>query len=107
MNALQLSGGFREGSISPIEVTELFLERAFEQSSPVYIKITDERALCEAHASTKRWQAKSPVSCLDGVPIAWKDLIDMEGEVSRAASILFKASEYLNIPVKLSRVFEL
>ena len=93
MNALQLSGGFREGSISPIEVTELFLERAFEQSSPVYIKITDERALCEAHASTKRWQAKSPVSCLDGVPIAWKDLIDMEGEVSRAASILFKDAE--------------
>ena len=90
MNALQLSQRFREGSTTPIEVTELCLERAFEQSSPVYIKITDERALSEARASTKRWEPKSPISCLDGVPIAWKDLIDMEGEVSRAASILFK-----------------
>ena len=78
MNALQLSQGFMEGSISPIEVTELCLERAFEQSSPVYIKITNERALSEARASAKRWEAKSPISCLDGVPIAWKDLIDME-----------------------------
>ena len=93
MNALQLSQRFKEGSTTPIEVTELCLERAFEQSSPVYIKITDERALSEARASTKRWEAKSPISCLDGVPIAWKDLIDMEGEVSRAASILFEGVE--------------
>ena len=77
MNALQLSKDL-EGSISPSEVTELCLERAVEQSSPVYIKITEERALSEARASTKRWKAKSPISCLDGVPIAWKDLIDME-----------------------------
>ena len=90
MNALQLSREFMEGSISPLEVTELYLERAFKQSSPIYIKITKDRALSEARASTKRWEIKSPLSRLDGVPIAWKDLIDMEGEVSRAASILFE-----------------
>ena len=90
MNALQISREFMEGSVSPLEVTELCLEKAFEQSSPIYIKITQERALSEARASTKRWEIKSPLSRLDGVPIAWKDLIDMQGEVSRAASILFK-----------------
>ena len=45
MNALQISREFMEGSVSPLEVTELCLEKAFEQSSPIYIKITQERAL--------------------------------------------------------------
>ncbi len=93
MTATDLHKAFKEESLSPIEVAEICLEKASKQTSPVYLKITEERALREARASTKRWEAKTPLSILDGVPLAWKDLIDMEGEKTTAASVLFMNSQ--------------
>ena len=90
MTALEVSQAFEEGVISPLKVAELCLDKAVSQSSPIFLKITEERALREASASTNRWKNNSPLSKLDGVPIAWKDLIDMEGEITSAASILFR-----------------
>ena len=93
MTTLDLRKAFEEGSLSPIEVAESCLEKAFKQTSPIYLKVTEERALREARASTRRWEANSPLSNLDGVPVAWKDLIDMEGEKTTAGSILFKKAQ--------------
>lgn len=90
MSAVDLGTALRRRELHAVDVTELFLQRAKTQSSPIYIHLTETRAFSEAKASDARLEAKRPLSDLDGVPVAWKDLYDMEGEVTTAASILFK-----------------
>ena len=76
MNALQLSQGFGEGSISPSEVTELCLKEPLNSLVRYTLKSQRSGHLVKLVHLLKDGQ--SPISCLDGVPIAWKDLIDME-----------------------------
>lgn len=82
------------GGLDPIEVAEFFLERiAVLESEPVFITITAGRARQEALASRKRHAEGRPLGPLDGVPIAWKDLIDLEGTPTTAASDLRREIE--------------
>ena len=77
--------------LDPVEVADYFLERVAEQEDqPVFIKLTAGRARQEALASRERHAGGKPLGPLDGVPIAWKDLIDIEGEVTTAAAALFR-----------------
>ncbi|WP_291413701.1 amidase family protein [Actinophytocola sp.] len=57
------------------------LRRAGESSA--FIALTGERALREAAASAARRQ---PLGPLDGMPVAWKDLFDVEGTRSTNGS---------------------
>jgi aspartyl-tRNA(Asn)/glutamyl-tRNA(Gln) amidotransferase subunit A len=52
----------------------------------VFISLCPQRARREARASAERWKAGQPLSALDGVPIAWKDLFDVSGSVTTAAA---------------------
>ena len=75
--------------LDPVEVADVFLERiAARADQPVFITITAGRARQEALASRERYADGKPLSPLDGVPIAWKDLIDVEGAPTTAASNL-------------------
>ncbi|MGI9492797.1 MAG: amidase [Geminicoccaceae bacterium] len=77
--------------LDPVEVTDVFLERIEAQpDQPVFITITAGRARQEALASRERHAEGKPLSSLDGVPIAWKDLIDVEGAPTTAASALYR-----------------
>ena len=60
-----------------VEVAEAFLSRIEAQSSPVFLTVTGERALAEARAADERLAKGRALSPLDGVPIAWKDLVDV------------------------------
>ncbi len=81
------------GRLDPVEVTEFFLDRIErERENPSFILVTRERALKEAAASRKRHREGRPAGPLDGVPIAWKDLVDMAGERTTAGSALFAES---------------
>lgn len=73
-----------------VALTETFLERIAGQDAPVYITLTGARALAEAAAADARLAAGRAVSPLDGVPFAWKDLVDMAGERTTVASALFR-----------------
>jgi aspartyl-tRNA(Asn)/glutamyl-tRNA(Gln) amidotransferase subunit A len=90
MTACDLGVALQNREVKAVDVAEVFLERARNQSSPIYLQLTESRAMAEAEAADKRLDAKAPLSPLDGVPIAWKDLYDMEGEVTTAASIVFE-----------------
>jgi aspartyl-tRNA(Asn)/glutamyl-tRNA(Gln) amidotransferase subunit A len=48
--------------------------------------VTAERARAEAQAARARLKAGLPLSPLDGVPVAWKDLFDVKGRVTTAGS---------------------
>ena len=79
-----------KGALDPVEVAEFFLDRMErDRANPSFILVTRERALKEAAASRKRHREGRPAGPLDGVPVAWKDLVDMAGERTTAGSALF------------------
>ncbi len=81
------------GRLDPVEAAEFFLDRIErDRENPSFILVTRARALREAEASRKRRREGRPAGPLDGVPIAWKDLVDMAGERTTAGSALFAES---------------
>ena len=85
--ALELGRRLAASELDPVAVTEEALARARDGGS-AFISVTEERARREAAASAGRLGAGTPLGPLDGVPIAWKDLIDVEGVTTTAASAL-------------------
>ena len=81
------------GNLDPVEVAEFFLGRIErDRENPSFVVVTRERALKEAAASRERHREGRAAGPLDGVPIAWKDLVDMAGERTTAGSALFVES---------------
>jgi aspartyl-tRNA(Asn)/glutamyl-tRNA(Gln) amidotransferase subunit A len=81
------------GTVDPVEATEYFLDRIERaRDNPAFILVTSERARLEAAASRKRHREGRPAGPLDGVPVAWKDLVDMGGARTTAGSALFRDS---------------
>jgi aspartyl-tRNA(Asn)/glutamyl-tRNA(Gln) amidotransferase subunit A len=61
--------------------------RAIAQADPaIFTLVTADRARREAAASAERRGDARVLGPLDGVPIAWKDLFDLEGVVTTAGS---------------------
>ncbi|HKS12359.1 MAG TPA: amidase [Pseudomonas sp.] len=84
-DACSLAQKFADGSSDPVTALERALQLA--QSVPAaFISLCPERARREAQAARKRWEAGQPLSCLDGVPVAWKDLYDLAGSVTTAGA---------------------
>ncbi|MFM0624490.1 amidase family protein [Paraburkholderia xenovorans] len=83
--ALSLSNDYALGYVDPVSVTECALERATSVPE-AFIVLTPERAHAEAAQSAARWKSGAPLSPPDGVPVAWKDLVDIAGTVTTAAS---------------------
>ena len=78
---------YRAGELSPVEATRRALEQA-EATQPslnAFITILSESALAEARASEERFRRGEPLSPLDGIPIAVKDLVHMEGVKTTSA----------------------
>jgi len=91
--AAPLARAYLAGQADPVAVTEAFLERiAAAEGASIFITVTADRALGEAAASRERYRAGKPASPLDGVPIAWKDLFDVEGTVTTAGSALLRTA---------------
>lgn len=79
------------GTISPVELTSyLFQKIDAYPDKAVFITLTKQRAVREAKQSEARHRAGCPVSPLDGVPIVYKDLVDLEGEVTTAGSNIYR-----------------
>ncbi len=87
-SAAEIGLAIKQG-LDPVEVTDYFLQRIADRvDQPVFITVTEERARQEAEASRERHQRGQTLGPLDGVPLAWKDLIDVEGAPTTAASAL-------------------
>lgn len=91
--AAGISLAFRTGEADPVQITECLLERIEHGGSDnIFISVTAERALGEAKSSRARYRAGDQLSELDGVPIAWKDLIDIAGAPTTAGSRVLGSS---------------
>ena len=91
-SAVSIGRAMAGGALDPVAFTECLLERIAMQTSPIFLNMTAKRALTEAEAARVRLREGRPRSALDGLPVAWKDLIDMAGEVTTAASDLLRDS---------------
>ena len=92
-SAAEIGRLIAKGGLDPVEVAEFFLDRIErDRDNPSFILVTRKRALEEAAASRKRHREGRAAGPLDGVPIAWKDLVDMAGERTTAGSALYAES---------------
>ncbi|MEU5282312.1 amidase family protein [Streptomyces asoensis] len=80
--ALLLSSGKIDGYSIANKAIEL------AETDPSFITVTRERALREAENSQERLSSGNSCSPLDGVPIAVKDLFDVENTVTTAGSLV-------------------
>jgi len=88
----ELSGKFRSGEISPVEVTRACLEK-IEKLNPslnAFITVMAESALAKARAAEEEIRKDHWRGPLHGIPIALKDLIDTAGVRTTAATALLE-----------------
>jgi aspartyl-tRNA(Asn)/glutamyl-tRNA(Gln) amidotransferase subunit A len=76
-----LAQAYAAGLLDPVDVTRRYLSRIdrFDHAIGAYADLDRTRALDSAAASQIRWLARRPLSALDGVPIAIKSNIAIEG----------------------------
>ncbi|HLY64681.1 MAG TPA: amidase [Chloroflexota bacterium] len=89
-SALDLARRYRAGEVSPVQVATRSLERAQQTQTSLnaFITILNDRALQAARASEERFRQGQPLSWLDGIPIAVKDIIHIAGVRTTCASEL-------------------
>jgi aspartyl-tRNA(Asn)/glutamyl-tRNA(Gln) amidotransferase subunit A len=84
----ELSHAFGERTLSPVEVVEALLARIARRNPALhaFIAVYDHDARLAAEAADKAIRARQRVGPLHGVPIALKDLVDLEGRVTTGGS---------------------
>jgi aspartyl-tRNA(Asn)/glutamyl-tRNA(Gln) amidotransferase subunit A len=96
----RLAERLRAGELSPREAVELYLERIeTHRELNAYITVRAEEALAEADVAQSASRQRGP---LWGVPVAVKDVIDVAGTRTTAASEILRA----NVAVRDARVVE-
>ncbi|WP_199235170.1 amidase family protein [Azospirillum sp. TSA6c] len=87
-SALELEKLLFTGAVTPFHLLHATLRRIASSDPAIFTQQTVARAEIEATAASKRYLEGRPLSILDGVPVAWKDLFDVQGEVTRAGSLV-------------------
>ena len=82
----QLAHAYRTG-VRPSAVTEAYLAKL--TPGPVYRLVTAERARAQAARADALFAEGTDLGPLQGIPLALKDLMDTEGDVTAAGSKLF------------------
>lgn len=89
LTVLQLAAAYRRGELRPTAVTEAYLEAV--GPGLVYRQVLAERARDQAERAERQFESGVDVGPLQGVPLALKDLMDVEGTVSSAGSKVLAA----------------
>ncbi|MGY3260414.1 amidase [Pseudomonas chlororaphis] len=92
LSAIELMTLIQARDLSPVEVTEAFLERILDTrtSSNAFVDIYECQARAAAHRACKAISRGQASSSLHGMPIALKDLFHVKGELTTAGSLCWK-----------------
>lgn len=86
-NIAQLSVLIQSGHLDPCSLVDETLDAiGQDDDQAIFIGLTAERAMAEADAASKRIREGRSCGVLDGIPVAWKDLFDLEGMATTAGS---------------------
>src|SRR5947208_2445616 len=90
--AHQLAAEIAARRLSPVDIVEAFLARiaALDGKLHAYIDVYGDDARLAAEAADKAIRSGHSVGPLHGVPIALKDLIDLEGRVTTGGSMAWR-----------------
>lgn len=91
----ELRDALRRNDLSPVELTQAYLER-IDRLNPTlhaYLDVYADAALSIARASEARLASGLPTGLLEGVPVALKDLLDIEGRRTTAGSTVHASRE--------------
>ncbi|KAL8910982.1 MAG: hypothetical protein Q9171_003793 [Xanthocarpia ochracea] len=91
-SAAYYTSAYRAGRLTPTQVITGLLEQisAKKHHSVAFLQIIPEKVLAAAEASTTRYKSGKPLSPLDGVPVAVKDEVDLDGyEMSLGSPVDF------------------
>lgn len=89
LSACELSDLYRTKTASPVTVVEQILKK-IEQLNPslnAFCFTDSETSLQQALESALRWKNDSPLSAIDGIPIAVKDLLSIKNWPTRKGSL--------------------
>lgn len=91
LNLQQLADGYRAGQFSPRDAVDAYLERIarLDPSIGAYVSVFEEQARTRSDTLGTELRAGRIIGPLHGIPIAIKDLIDIEGTVTSAGSRVF------------------
>ena len=97
LSAYDIGQLLHKKKLCPIDLVNFYYSEieSFTKPSP-YTILTNKRALLEAKNSKNRLLEDKPLSLLDGVPVAWKDLFDFQDFITVGGSKLLEN----NIPAK-------
>ncbi|BCW89308.1 Acylamidase [Alphaproteobacteria bacterium SO-S41] len=81
LSAAAFARAYASGEVSPVEIAEGMLSRieALDARLNAFCLIDGGATLAQAEASQERWATGEPLSPLDGVPVAVKDLLVTKG----------------------------
>jgi aspartyl-tRNA(Asn)/glutamyl-tRNA(Gln) amidotransferase subunit A len=88
-SVLQLAVAMAGRDMTASEIVDATLDGiAAYADKAVFTAVLSGRAHREAEAASVRQRDGRPLSLLDGIPVAWKDLFDVAGETTRAGSLV-------------------
>src|SRR5579872_3638362 len=92
MSAHELAAAFAARRLSPVEVVDALLARIarLEPRLHAFVEVYADEARLAAEAADKAIRSGHAVGPLHGVPIALKDLIDLEGRVTTGGSMAWR-----------------
>jgi len=88
----ELVAAYRDGRVSPVEVTAEALERigALDTRLHSYVTVTPELALAQARDAERRYRAGGAWPPLLGVPMSIKDLFEVRGVATSLGSVVYR-----------------
>lgn len=89
----ELARGLASGDWSSVDVVRACLERIrrFDPALHAYVAVDEAAALAQAEAADARRRARLSLGRFDGVPVAIKDLLDIDGQACGAGSAAWAA----------------
>ncbi len=81
LSVREMSKGLRDKQFTSAELTRVFLAEAKRRNDELnaYVLLTETEALAQAEASDARYAEGKPLSALDGIPCALKDIFNTRG----------------------------
>ncbi|HEX2171156.1 MAG TPA: amidase, partial [Dehalococcoidia bacterium] len=88
MGVAELAQGYRDGSISPVEVARATLDRIGRLNPRLnaFLTVLEDSALAGAAAAEQLLKAGVDLGPLQGVPVSVKDIVNVRGTRTTAAS---------------------